>query len=505
MKVNNLFNKRIVLMALLFPVIILAKAVSTHAAPLSALVLAEGRTYDQAHNTGYIDWSGPVQYRYMTHRDNTSLPANEGGTYCGSGCQEWVTRIGNGGVVSGSFDRNVTYFEVMVGFTHDSSVGSATLRACSAVGTANLYLGPGGGLPGFVSMTLTVPAGCRSWSLTASSGYVDFRSVDVNYVVLPPTATSTPSRTPTWTPTMTRTPTRTFTSTFTPTITNTPTLVNTPTYTPTNTATPTFTFTPTATRTLSQTPTNTMTFTSSPTQTYTVVPTHTSTATLMPSSVPSRSATPAPLPPRVFVSERWWIWETGELKVSPGSFPISSLKITIHDPQDRWPAVILEFDSDNIPVVISWDRHFADGTLAPSGEYAVLVIACDMHNLCDRDQGVVAIPDVPASTSTLESTPIATSTVISIAPMTKAHKSPTAIPELILDVPENPIESAQTIEPLPLWDMVGALGLFLAIASASVVDPRPAALDRLREVISLITEQADDGPFKNIPDNKRKE
>ena len=162
-------------------------AVSTRAAPLFALALPEGRTYDQAHNTGYIDWSGPVQYVYVQHRDMTSLPPEEGGTHCGSGCWEWVTRLGNGGVASGSFDRDVSYFEVMVGFTPDPNTGNATLRACSAVKTWNLQVGSG--LPGFVSMDLAVPAGCRTWSLTASGGYVDFRSIDVYYIGPPSTPT----------------------------------------------------------------------------------------------------------------------------------------------------------------------------------------------------------------------------------------------------------------------------------------------------------------------------
>jgi len=37
---------------------------------------------------------------------------------------------------------------------------------------------------------------------------------------------------------------------------------------------------------------------------------------------------------------------------------------------------------------------------------------------------------------------------------------------------------------------VGALGLFLAIASASIVDPRPVAVNRLRKTIDLIVSQA---------------
>jgi hypothetical protein len=42
--------------------------------PLVAVSLPEGRNYDQAHDSGYIDWSGPVSYVYLTHRDGTYLP-----------------------------------------------------------------------------------------------------------------------------------------------------------------------------------------------------------------------------------------------------------------------------------------------------------------------------------------------------------------------------------------------------------------------------------------------
>jgi len=51
--------------------------------------------------------------------------------------------------------------------------------------------------------------------------------------------------------------------------------------------------------------------------------------------------------------------------------------------------------------------------------------------------------------------------------------------------PEIPPEPAQPAHSIPFWQILGLLGLFLAIASASVVDPRPAALDRLRESIKL--------------------
>jgi len=169
---------RVGLISLLLLGFLVPTVAFTNPVPPMAIALVEGRSHDQAHDTGYIDWSGPVQYEYMAHQDFSWLPPEEGSIFCGSGCWEWVTYIDNGGAVSGSFDRDVTYFEVMVASAHDTSVGSATLQACSEVTTADLYSGPGAGMPGFVTMGLTVPAGCRFWSLSASSGYVEFRSID---------------------------------------------------------------------------------------------------------------------------------------------------------------------------------------------------------------------------------------------------------------------------------------------------------------------------------------
>ena len=186
------------LTSLLLVVLIGLTSAFTIHRPLAALALPEGRTYDQAHDTGYIDWSGPVHYVYLTHKDGSWLPPEEGGGFCGSGCQEWVTRMSSGGSVSGTFAAPVGYFEVNLAMTHDGSAGHATIRACSASERFDAYFGPGGGLPGFVSMPLAVPAGCTTWSVSASGGYVDLRSADGNYSAPPPPAdTSTPSTTPT--------------------------------------------------------------------------------------------------------------------------------------------------------------------------------------------------------------------------------------------------------------------------------------------------------------------
>ncbi len=707
---------RFIWISLLLPILFLWTSSSTHAAPLAAVALQEGRTYDQAHDTGYIDWNGSAQYVYLNHRDFTSLPPAEGGASCGSGCWEWVTRLGNGGSASGAFDRDVSYFEIMVGFTPDSNVGNATLRACSSVNTWTLQTGSG--LPGFVSMNIPVPAGCRSWSLTASGGYVDFRSIDVYYIGPPSTAT------PTFTSTVTRTPT----ATFTPTMTNTPTLTFTPTFTATNTATATFTSTPTATYTNTPSPTptplppqitgvvvcdlwgdagwcrghtsleltasdpqgfdvtitgdlNGIPFTcessctlplSEGTGTANYMVTSTSGRTASGSSTWQRDGTPPDLevslppvdgrngwyvsevdlsamatdvisglssltastdggaswvnplmhfadgshavliyardiagndvtasrliridtvppvtqitshsnrevvqgevrlsgslmdgisgpeggeistdggntwqsvslgagdgwyyvwrtgevpngeyiaqmrgrdragnvgdvvsvaltvdnaPPAVSITERWWIWETGTLKVSPNHFSIATIQVTIRDPQERWPPVILEFDPEGNSYSVNWDRRFGDGTLAPSGEYLVLAEACDVNGLCGQASGRIMIPEVATSTATLTPSPIATSTWNPSVTPVATQIPPTQTLVLITPVPEETPEPARSF--LPLWQIIGLMGLFTVIASASVVDPRPRALESLGETFRVMSERVKD---KSIED-----
>jgi len=542
------------------------------ARPLSAVSLLEGRTYDQAHDTGYIDWTGPVQYVSLIHKDGTSLPPDEGGTYCGAGCREDVTRISNGGEVSGSFDRDTTYFEVMVAFSHDFNVGDAVLSSCSATTTYTLYAGPGFSLPGFVSMPMNVPAGCRTWTLTASGGYVDFRSVDVYYVAAPPTATATLTLPPTSTPTRTTIPsvtptgTATSTATWTPTSTATNTATFTPSPTATHTATSTFTFTPTNTATAtatqtttpsrtptstatytltppststatataaitvtpSRTPTSTNTVTPSPTSTltstathtatpsrtptatatwtftpsatntatYTPVPTFTQTATFTATATATPSRTPTftptmtalPLPPAVSLTEHWWIWESGLLHVTPKTYPIASVKLTINDPQNRWPAVTLEIDPRKESELVVWDRHFADGTLAPSGDYPVQVRVCDDHKLCASATGRISIPDGVWPTMTLTFTPTTTSTILPSATATRAQLPVSPTPVLIAP---SPTPSAPTPQPTqwPLWQVLGLVGLMIVIASASVVDPRPMALRRLGEALEQISKR----------------
>jgi hypothetical protein len=200
-------------------------------------------------------------------------------------------------------------------------------------------------------------------------------------------------------------------------------------------------------------------------------------------------------PPAVSITERWWIWEVGVLKVSPNHFPIASIRVTIRDPQKRWKELVLDFDPGKNSYVVKWDRRFGDGTLAPIGEYPVLAVACDVNGLCGQDTGRIVIPEVATSTATLTPSPTATSTLMPSITLVATQIPPT--PTLVFATPI-PVEIPEPVQSfLPLWQIIGLLGLFMVIASASLVDSRPRALERLSDTFRNMSERSKDESINN--------
>jgi hypothetical protein len=192
------------------------------------------------------------------------------------------------------------------------------------------------------------------------------------------------------------------------------------------------------------------------------------------------------MPPSISLSEHWWIWESGLLQITSKTYPIASVKLTISDPQDRWPAVMLDFDPRKKSEIVIWNRRFADGTLAPSGVYPVRARVCDDHNLCASVMGRISIPDGVWPTATPAWTPTTTSTISpSITPMrTRIPASPTSVAATPSPTPTPPTPHSTS---WPLWQILGLIGLMIVIASASLVDPRPLALRQLGEALEQIS------------------
>lgn len=159
-------------------------------ASLAAAYLPDRRTFDQERE--YIVWTGDVRYVSLTHRDGTSLPADEGGASCNSTCTEQVTRIGAGGSIEGNF-ADLSGFRVQLASESDPGVGTAVVEACGTV--IGMYsLGGASGTAGFNNFPLDGPwpvpsdAPC-TWRIRAVGGFVDVRAVTPTYrtAVAPPT------------------------------------------------------------------------------------------------------------------------------------------------------------------------------------------------------------------------------------------------------------------------------------------------------------------------------
>jgi hypothetical protein len=142
--------------------------------------LSKWRTYDQ--DRVYIQWNGSVSYVNLYHKDNTYLPDEEGGGSCSRGCTENVTRIQNGGSISGNFTF-LKSFSVQAAYSGKSGVGRIIVKACGqTIVNQNLYLS-GSGTPGFNNFPAgdwNVPtSGDCTWSISASGGYVDVRAITI--------------------------------------------------------------------------------------------------------------------------------------------------------------------------------------------------------------------------------------------------------------------------------------------------------------------------------------
>ena len=140
--------------------------------------LPDGRTYDQASN--FIQWNGQVTYITLYHKDQTTIPPEDGGGNCTQGCIEQVTRIYSGSSISGNF-INLQGLNVQVATTGDSSSGTAVIRACGQIIASEKLYKSGAKSPGFYnapSPMWNVPtAEACTWSITATGGYVDFRAI----------------------------------------------------------------------------------------------------------------------------------------------------------------------------------------------------------------------------------------------------------------------------------------------------------------------------------------
>jgi len=165
-----------------------------------------------------------------------------------------------------------------------------------------------------------------------------------------------------------------------------------------------------------------------------------------------------------------------------------SLRIACLDGQ---PDVKLNFTLESLPDFLQWDRKCREGQFATSGDHLVTLKACDQVGNCTSAEGTIKVPFIAPPIPTWTPTPLPT--VTATPSPTHEPRQPTPSPTRITLVPtqeptlEAPVEKP-AIPDFWLWPPVALLGLLLAFGSSSLLDPRPAALRRLRQVWEKIAD-----------------
>jgi hypothetical protein len=180
-------------------------------------------------------------------------------------------------------------------------------------------------------------------------------------------------------------------------------------------------------------------------------------------------------PPYVKLAETWNVWESGSLVIRNNIIPLKSVKITVHDPLQRYPDEVI-FYALPAPTTVVWDRVIGPGS-APPGSYTVSVEVCDIYGLCSKDTGTIVIPAEP--------TPVPFQMPVIeipewIPPIPFFAQPPAPSPEQPIVVPASvPTHVDTKVIPLSNWSTV-IIGVFLlSFALLLLIDPRPAALRSL--------------------------
>lgn len=191
-------------------------------------------------------------------------------------------------------------------------------------------------------------------------------------------------------------------------------------------------------------------------------------------------------PPHIKLTPEWFIWQSGTLVIKTEYFPVRDGTIVISDKEQRWPSVKIPF-GEKYPAEIKWDRRFANGILAPSGDYRVTVSACNIYDLCSEKSALIKVPWYSSVLPTVS----AATQIVEVGqqpqPQTEqpvpTHITPTFEVTVIEPEVETPSQVHNETAP-SLLAFVAFIDLMWVISSASLADKRPVAIHAIAKTIS---------------------
>ncbi|MBI9051167.1 MAG: Ig-like domain repeat protein [Anaerolineaceae bacterium] len=152
--------------------------------------------------------------------------------------------------------------------------------------------------------------------------------------------------------------------------------------------------------------------------------------------------------PAMSITGGWYIWESGHIVVYDSRAGIEHIELSVRDEQNRWPAREWYFDREKLEMDLQWDRKFGDGTIAPIGDYQVLLQAWDKLGNGRWISGRIYIPEAGA-------TPVIPLQGVISAGVEEIPPTPTPLPDEpeqdsgVLPVVPVPTEEPATATPEP--------------------------------------------------------
>lgn len=176
--------------------------------------------------------------------------------------------------------------------------------------------------------------------------------------------------------------------------------------------------------------------------------------------------------PVVDIPDSWTLGETAPLTIHDDGIGLSGAEMDLGE-----GIVETEYQPSQIPERIEWSGMMSDGTPAAPGRYLVQVTAWDLAGNQGSDTGYVIVPE--------------------------ADQPPDEPPQTVVEVGTNPqptggeaaanqpsSDQVVLVAPLTfrvwLWPALAWLGLVGTIGFAKVLDPRPGAIQGLRQDLAQI-------------------
>jgi hypothetical protein len=199
--------------------------------------------------------------------------------------------------------------------------------------------------------------------------------------------------------------------------------------------------------------------------------------------------------PYIEMPSKWSLYESPNAIINAGYAVLAGAKVTISDPQNRYPAIVRDysFSGSVYTISLAWDRKFANEKSAPIGTVNVNIDAWDVLGLHASASGVIEIKLDPTPTPTITPAPSATPVLTEGVPVTfggvEIVPTATAFPQVVSTETTKPVKGKANKSAKALGFGI-LLGFVAMIGKMISFDPRPPVINRLANAVNTRNEDS---------------